>query len=306
MRSILLSALLVVLSGSLSAQDCEVVGVSKGQLFSARLTVQSTGETKEFFHHLQADPVRLGELPPGVYRIRTAHLRFGWPQYGAFVISDGDREVRRTEATYEPVRIELKTGQKLTVEFPRSYEPYDGKYFTVAGVPAAIVLPRPYWYQDVSPGQFRGNEAFPNSLFFLVDDEWGFGEMKLIDALAKFAAAQIKAGVAQEDFRRDHLSINIALAPDGNLQPVLTAMDEGTLAAELRQGLTRAWEDMKSSKCYRPFDGQSGAPIMALKNAGFLPADWPDDRVYISLAEGLELAKPLAKRWRQEHPDRKP
>lgn len=292
-------------------KDCDVVGMTKGQLFSARLTIQAEGKTPEVLvHHPQNDdtPVKIGGLVSGrAYKIRAGHLRFGWPQNGAFVVMQGGKEVSRTEATYEPVALTLQKGQTLRVEFTRSYEPYDGKYFQVKGVWMALVLPRPYWYQDAAPGQFKGPEAYPNSLFFLVDDAWGWGEAKCLDRLAAVAARAIKAGKEQEDFRSEtHLSVNVALAPDGKLQKALADLTEADLRAALRDGLEKAWAEMKRSKCYRPFDGQSGAPIAALKKAGYLPKDWANDRTYVSLAEALEFSKPLAKAWREKHPERKP
>lgn len=298
----------------LAAQQpqADIVGVSKGQLFSARLTVQAVGQKQEvLIHHPQVSDkteVKIGSLPVDTeVKMRSGHLRFGWPQHAAYVVLEGGKEVLRTEATYEPVVLKLKKGQKLQVEFARHYEPYDGRLFTVKGVQCCIILPRPYWYQDVSPGQFKGPEPYPNSLFFLVDTEWGFGEKRCLDDLARLVSKELKtARDGQEDFRVNHVAVNIAFGPDGKHQKVLTDLPEAELKAAMLEGLTKAWGEMKAYKCYRPFDGQSGAPIAALKDAGYLPTDWAAERTFISFAEALELAKEGAKKWREANPDRNP
>lgn len=300
------------LAADVSAQEkVEVLGISKGQIFSARLTIQSAGPQQLLYHHTQINekPIKIGELVSGKeYKIRSGHYRFGWPQHAAYIVMEGDKEVLRTEATYEPITLKFKAGQKLQVEFARHYEPYDGRLFKVKDVWCSIILPRAYWYQDVSPGQFKGPEAYPNSLFFLVDEEWGFGEKRCFDELAAFAAKTYKAAKIpdQEDFRANHITVNIALNAEGKHQKVLMDLSEDDLRTELRKGLGKAWDDMKSYKAYRPFDGQSGPPIAALKQAGFLPKDWANDRTCISYAEALEMAKEGARKWREDHPERDP
>ncbi|MEQ1849429.1 MAG: hypothetical protein ABL890_02465 [Candidatus Peribacteraceae bacterium] len=297
------------------AQEVPVFGVSVGQLYSGRLAAQSEGQKRLILvHHPQMDanPVKIGSLVPNrEFKIRAGHLRFGWPQHAAYVVRENGTELLRTEPTYEPVSLTLKAGQELHVEFPRHYEPYDGRLFSVQAVQCCIILPRPYWYQDVAPGEFKGSEPYPNSLFFLADGgEWGFGEEKCLRDLAAFAAKTMKEKNpkedGQEDFRLNHLCINIALSPEGKIQPTLLALSEAELAETLYQGLNTAWTEMKQYKVYRPFDGQNGAPIAALQEAGFLPADWPADRTYISFAEAFELAKKGAAKWREDYPDRAP
>ncbi len=311
--ALLCAIILAAVVPPLAAQQpqADIVGVSKGQLFSARLTVQAVGQKQEvLIHHPQKDQsrVKIGQLEIGrEYKIRSGHLRFGWPQHAAYVVMEGEKEIYRTEGTYEPVVIKLSAGQKLQVEFARHYEPYDGRLFTVKGVQCCIILPRPYWYQDVEKGVFKGPEAYPNSLFFLVDDQWGYGEKRCLEDLATLVGKELKtARDQQEDFRVNHVSVNIAFGPDGKHQQVLRDLSEAELKAEMLKGLTQAWNDMKSYKAYRPFDGQSGAPIAALKEAGYLPKDWAADRTYISFAEALELAKEGAKKWRADYPERAP
>lgn len=312
--ALLCAITLVAAVQPLVAQDsktAEITAVSKGQRFAARLTLQTSGQKPQFLYHYAQDdskPVKIGTLNLDTeYKIRPGAMRFGWPQEGVLIVLEGDKEVLRTQPTYEPVTIQLKAGQSLRVEFVQEYEPYDARTFKVKGINCAIVLPRPYWYQDVEKGVFKGPEPYPNSLFFLVDDQWGFGEKRCLDDLATLVSKELKtAPDGKEDFRVNHVSVNIAHGPDGKHRQVLTDLPEAELKAEMLAGLTKAWSEMKQFKCYRPFDGQSGAPIAALKDAGYLPKDWAADRTYISFAEALELAKEGAKKWREANPERMP
>ncbi len=302
----LLCALAFVAAGPspLAAQEkmCDVVALEDGQLFPVLVRVNQGKDAVNIQFSGNSEkgkPSLLLQLKAGVHIVQTVHYRLGFPQPVIYRTENFEgKRLWESEATVDPRRIELKEGQKLVVLVRRSMESYNAKFFTLRGVHCALVFPRPYWYQDAGPGQFKGTEAFPNSLFFLVSKAWGpkkvFGELA-DEVVSKFDANPQPLPLG--DYRRHHVSCLISLDSSGSLPEALTKLPRKQLKDELQAALLAAFEAMKAEKCYRPFPA---ADVAALKRAGFLPADTPDGDRIITFAEGLKLAEPALVRWLNE------
>lgn len=295
---IVLFAILLSANVASAQQTCPILALDDGRIFPVIVIVGDGKDAKESQfsgNDEKGKPSVVLDVPVGQHVVRVQHYRLGFPQPVKYRIQENQKVVWESESTVDPRVINLKKGQKLLILVERPMESYNAKFFRVHGVDCSIVLPRPYWFQDVGPGQFKGKEAFPNSLFFLISKRWG--PEKIFGQLADFAAEEMKAEntpLPLGDYRKNHVSLLVALESTGGLPEKLLKLSKKELAADLKVGMLKAYGDMLAEKTYRPFPAQD---IRALKKMGYLPADWPDDRLVVTFRQGLQFAEPLLQKW---------
>ncbi len=287
----------------IAAQDndkvCSIAALDDGRVFpvTVRLNPGKKGQAWEFYGNGKKNrPTELSRLPAGTHLVETVHYRLGFPQPVAYrVVNSAGKTLWESEATLDPRRVTLEKGDKLVVLVKRPMESYNAKFFTLRGVDMAVVFPRPYAYQDIQPGRFKGKEDFPNSLFYLVHKDWG--AKKVFTDLADFAVEELmkdkEIGEAG-DYRKHHASLLIALAPDGKIPADLKKAGKDGLKADIADALGKAFDTMKKEKCYRPY---ADADITALKKMKALPEAF--DGNIVTFAEGLEMAERLLPLWQK-------
>lgn len=285
----------------LAAQEkpgkARVVGVSEGQLFSAHLRVDwGTKTGKEFdLHNPGVKELSFPTvLDAGVHTLHAIHMRLGFPQPVVYRLTRGEEHIWASEPTVDPRRVEVRDGDVLTVFVQRPYEPYNGKFGSVRGVPVALIFARPYWYQSVGKGEFSGKERFPNSTFFLIHEDWG--PEKVMNRVAEYAVEKLNDPAhTSGDFRPEvHASCLIALNHDGKIPKVLRDLAPKDLQKELKAELTRMFTAWNNEKCYRTFPADD---VKALKQRQWLPKDFPEGPADISVQDGLRYAEPLMRQW---------
>ena len=302
MRKILFWAIFFALPTAASAQQTKVkiVVENRGGTFPS-LLVMDAGRGKGIVKEWQVNSCRfeeplsiklpantvLAEIEPGERRFHVTNARLSFPQSVIYRVEKSDGTVLlKTEQTVDPRTFDLKAGDRLVVTIYRPYEAYNHKFFTVQGVPMAIGMPRPYWYQDIQK-EWKGDEKFPNTLFFMVHKDWG--PEKVFEQLAEEVVAKMHdPNYTPGDYRKNHMSCLVALSPDGKIPESLLKIKKEDLQKELKAAMLKAWDALVAEKCYRTFPADQ---VAALKQAGYLPRGYPDGSADISIRVGLQHAK---------------
>lgn len=230
------------------------------------------------------------ETNPGPHTVEVANWRLGFPQSATYTITEGGKEVWKSEPTVDPRHVLLQPGQRLVVTIHRPYESYNSKFCTFKGIACGINFPRPYWFQDVEK-KWEGTEDYPNSLFFLCDtDKWG-PRKTLAELTRHVIAERTRKAAPHGDYRcKCHVSFIFALNPDGSVPKALLDATE----KELNEAITQAYDQWLKEKCYRTFPADA---VAQLKKAGYLPADTKDGALHVPVSRGVQLASELLPAW---------
>ena len=284
----------------LAAQEkiCPIEVYDDGMLFSVVVNLNDgRKDAVELEFHGGPKSKKVVMVAPGTHTIETRHTRTGFPQLSRYELWEGGKKIWSTVRTVDPKQFTIKEGQRLQVLVYLPIQPYDGKFFTVRGVNCALILPQPYWFNNLEPGKFKGKEDFPNSIFFHVDKE-KWGTEKVLGALADYFVGEIHnpASTRREDYRIQSQSFVIGLTTEGKIPSQFKEAPKDELRKEMKAALIKAFDAMKKENCYRTF---SPADVKYLKAKGYVPADTPDGRLHVPFSRGLELAVPLLKKWRE-------
>lgn len=261
--------------------------------------------TKNRVEHRYYGGSKTIRIPTGTHTVSVRNSRFGFPQMAGYWIVSDDKETKiwRCANTADPVRVTLEKGQRLVIDVYPPLESYNAKFGKLHGVPVGIVWARPYWFYDVNRdwAALNAPEDYPNSLFFLVDEE-KWGPDKVFADLAKFVVGNVtnpKYAGAPEDHRSIcHVMFIAGTDRNGKFPKAFTEVDPKKLEADIKAKCLELYGRMLRENCYREF---SRADVQALKKAGYLPETLPDDRAVVTFAQGVEYAKPLLKQWREKN-----
>jgi|GEM_PF-4325997 len=294
MKRLALGLMLVLCSlGTAAAADVPVTIVQgEGFLFPVYLEVDLGMKS---WKQVRFDSGKKSlELPAGNHTLEVRNWRFGFPQEAEYEVLEHGKTAWKSQPTVDPRAVTLKDGQSLTITVGKPYEPYEGRFFALNGIACGIILPRPYWFQDVQR-KWEAKEDYPNTLFFMLDEE-KWGPEKAFANLAAEMKKRIDSGDAdQGDYRADcHVSCNIALSSDGTVPEGLKKATE----AELTKAMLAAYKELLGEKCYRTFPAPD---VEQLKKAGFLPADTKAGRLTVPVSKGIEYAKPLFLDWKKRN-----
>lgn len=324
---------LVMVPSMVNAQPAKTAKLEihdEQQLFPVIVTIdEGTLMTKEITFFGGKQPL-IFDLPIGRHTVETRHYRVGFPQLARYElwrkVGDLQKRIWESEYTVDPRKVDLKDGDRLLVQVLRPLESYNCKFFGVKAlalekpkpgslrigdqdlarleellatreIPMAILMTRPYWFQDVDR-PWKGREKYPNALFFLADEkEWGAEKVFHDLATAVVAGIHTKSGTLGDYRGSCHWTCLVGLTPDGKIPAALLRMKKEDLQMVLEKEFLVAYGKLLAEKTYRPW--QPG-DVAELKKEGFLPKEIKEGRLHMPIAQGLELAKGELAKWEKK------
>ena len=275
-------------------RSCEIKACSKGMPFPVTFLVDGK---ESLVCAVDGSTTWIATANPGPHVLQVRGVRtpvvlrptviYEQLRYGEVVF--------RSERTQASCRLELQAGDKVTVFLQRPSEPFDTRFLRVRDVDMALTLTEIHWYRGLLEWERKEKATgYPNSLFYLVDPEWG--PEKVFAELARTVVTAIHARPTQHGFYagRCHTGCQIALAADGRIPAALLKAPRDVLERELTAAFLRAYQEMKETKCYPMFSADS---VRSLKRQNLLSPHYKEEPQRLTLADGLRIAEVLRRNW---------